>query len=135
MGAFVQQSPQPVAGSTVRMSRAVARSDGNGVDSTPRADRLSPGALAYHRAGRHPHAEPDPSRAGSAHALQVSSHGMPAAAAAGLPLCEVERRHVLFALEQAKGNRKCAAECLGATRRTLYRMADRHGIRLSALQE
>jgi len=48
-----------------------------------------------------------------------------------LPLREVERRHLLFALERAKGNRKRAAEWLGVTRRTLYRMAARHGIKLA----
>jgi len=68
-------------------------------------------------------------------AFQAPPQGMPSADAAVLPLREVERRHVLFALEQAKGNRKRAAEWLGVTRRTLYRMAERHGIKLSALQE
>lgn len=48
-----------------------------------------------------------------------------------LPLREIERRHLLFALERAGGNRKRAAEWLGITRRTLYRMASRHGINLS----
>jgi DNA-binding NtrC family response regulator len=48
-----------------------------------------------------------------------------------LPLREIERRHLLFALERAGGNRKRAAEWLGITRRTLYRMASRHGISLS----
>jgi DNA-binding NtrC family response regulator len=52
-----------------------------------------------------------------------------------LPLREVERRHLLFALERAGGNRKRAAEWLGVTRRTLYRMAARHGIDLSAAQD
>jgi DNA-binding NtrC family response regulator len=49
-----------------------------------------------------------------------------------LPLREVERRHLLFALERARGNRKQAAEWLGITRRTLYRMAARYGIELSS---
>ena len=44
----------------------------------------------------------------------------------------VGRRHPLFALERAKGNRKRAAEWLGVTRRTLYRMAGRHGIKLAS---
>jgi two-component system, NtrC family, response regulator AtoC len=68
-------------------------------------------------------------------AFQAPPQGMPSVDAAVLPLREVERRHVLFALEQAKGNRKRAAEWLGVTRRTLYRMAERHGIKLSTLHE
>ena len=52
-----------------------------------------------------------------------------------LPLREVERRHLLLALERAQGNRKRAAEWLGITRRTLYRMAARHGINLSTLHD
>ena len=67
--------------------------------------------------------------------IQASSgrHGGPAAPV--LPLREMERRHLLFALEQSKGNRKRAAEWLGITRRTLYRMAARHGIDLSSLHD
>jgi two-component system response regulator AtoC len=67
--------------------------------------------------------------------LQASPAGRPAADAQVLPLREVERRHLLFALERARGNRKRAAEWLGVTRRTLYRMATRHGINLSASHE
>jgi DNA-binding NtrC family response regulator len=62
--------------------------------------------------------------------LQAPVGGKPAQDAQVLPLREVERRHLLFALERAKGNRKRAAEWLGVTRRTLYRMAARHGIKL-----
>jgi DNA-binding NtrC family response regulator len=62
--------------------------------------------------------------------LQAPLAGRPAPDAAVLPLREIERRHLLFALERAKGNRKRAAEWLGVTRRTLYRMAARHGIPL-----
>jgi two-component system, NtrC family, response regulator AtoC len=51
-----------------------------------------------------------------------------------LPLREIERRHLLFALERAGGNRKRAAEWLGITRRTLYRMASRHGIKLGSFR-
>jgi DNA-binding NtrC family response regulator len=67
--------------------------------------------------------------------LQASPAGRPAADAQVLPLREVERRHLLFALERARGNRKRAAEWLGVTRRTLYRMAARHGIDMSASHE
>jgi DNA-binding NtrC family response regulator len=56
-----------------------------------------------------------------------------AAEAEVLPLREMERRHLIFALERAGGNRKRAAEWLGITRRTLYRMAARHGIDLTVL--
>jgi DNA-binding NtrC family response regulator len=63
--------------------------------------------------------------------LQALKGTRPAAAAEVLPLREMERRHLLFALERAGGNRKRAAEWLGITRRTLYRMAARHGIDLS----
>jgi two-component system response regulator AtoC len=67
--------------------------------------------------------------------FQASPGGKPAADAQVLPLREVERRHLLFALERAHGNRKRAAEWLGITRRTLYRMAARHGIGLSRQQD
>jgi len=63
--------------------------------------------------------------------LQAPPGGRPAPAAPVLPLREVERRHLLFALERAQGNRKRAAEWLGITRRTLYRMAARYGIKIS----
>ena len=67
--------------------------------------------------------------------LQAPPGGRPAADAQVLPLREVERRHLLFALKRAQGNRKRAAEWLGITRRTLYRMAARHGINLSGLDD
>jgi transcriptional regulator with PAS, ATPase and Fis domain len=67
--------------------------------------------------------------------LQAAPGGKPATDAAVLPLREIERRHLLFALDRAKGNRKRAAEWLGVTRRTLYRMALRHGIKLTSTDE
>jgi DNA-binding NtrC family response regulator len=67
--------------------------------------------------------------------LQAPAGGRAAADAPVLPLREMERRHLLFALERAQGNRKRAAEWLGITRRTLYRMAARHGIHLSGLHD
>jgi two-component system, NtrC family, response regulator AtoC len=66
-------------------------------------------------------------------AFQAPPAGRPAAEAQVLPLREIERRHLLFALARAQGNRKRAAEWLGITRRTLYRMAARHGLNLSSL--
>jgi DNA-binding NtrC family response regulator len=67
--------------------------------------------------------------------IQAPAGRRPSPEAPVLPLRELERRHLLFALERAGGNRKRAAEWLGITRRTLYRMAARHGINLSASHE
>jgi DNA-binding NtrC family response regulator len=48
---------------------------------------------------------------------------------AGMPtLDEVERRYLLHVLEATGGNRKRAAEIIGISRRTIYRMAARLGI-------
>jgi len=50
----------------------------------------------------------------------------------GLPrLEEVERRYLRHVLDAVKGNRTRAAEVMGIDRRTLYRMAERHGIDLT----
>ena len=52
-----------------------------------------------------------------------------AALFAGMPtLDEVERRYLLYVLEAAGGNRSRAAEIIGISRRTIYRMAARFGI-------
>jgi DNA-binding NtrC family response regulator len=45
-------------------------------------------------------------------------------------LDEVERRYLLYVLEQVGNNRTRAAEVMGIDRRTLYRMAERFGIPL-----
>ncbi len=51
----------------------------------------------------------------------------------GLPsLEELERRYLLYVLEAVDGNRTRAAEILKIDRRTLYRMAERFGIKLRA---
>ncbi len=47
-------------------------------------------------------------------------------------LDELERRYVIQVLEAAAGNRTRAAEILGIDRRTLYRMAERFGLKLDA---
>ncbi|MGH9916331.1 MAG: helix-turn-helix domain-containing protein, partial [Pyrinomonadaceae bacterium] len=48
-----------------------------------------------------------------------------------LPLLdEFERRYLVHVLGVVKGNRTHAAEILGIDRRTLYRMAQRYGIKL-----
>jgi len=50
---------------------------------------------------------------------------------ADLPsLDELEKRYLLYVLERADGNRTRAAEILGVDRRTLYRMAERFGVKL-----
>lgn len=45
---------------------------------------------------------------------------------------EMERRYLVYVLEAVKGNRTRAAEVLKIDRRTLYRMAERFGIKLEA---
>ncbi len=45
-------------------------------------------------------------------------------------LDELERRYLIYVLEKTGGNRTRAAEVLGIDRRTLYRMAERFGIKL-----
>jgi len=50
---------------------------------------------------------------------------------AGLPsLDELERRYLIYVMEAVGGNRTRAAEVLKIDRRTLYRMAERFGIKL-----
>ena len=45
-------------------------------------------------------------------------------------LAEFERRYLIYVLQTLGGNRTRAAEVLGIDRRTLYRMAERNGIKL-----
>ena len=45
-----------------------------------------------------------------------------------LNLNQLERRAVQTALQQAEGNKVRAAEALGVTRRTLYRLIAKHGL-------
>ncbi|MBA3713124.1 MAG: sigma-54-dependent Fis family transcriptional regulator [Pyrinomonadaceae bacterium] len=47
-----------------------------------------------------------------------------------VPLEEIERRYLLYVLEATGGNRSRTAEIMGIDRRTLYRMAERFGIKL-----
>ena len=49
-------------------------------------------------------------------------------------LAELERRYVVHVLDSMSGNRSRAAEILGIDRRTLYRMAERYGIKLDGDQ-
>src|SRR5499427_835723 len=50
-------------------------------------------------------------------------------------LDELERRYLLHVLASVGGSRTRAAEVLGIDRRTLYRMAERHGIKLKETTE
>jgi DNA-binding NtrC family response regulator len=43
---------------------------------------------------------------------------------------EMEKRYLIYVLEQVGGHKTKAAEILGIDRRTLYRMAERFGISL-----
>ena len=45
-------------------------------------------------------------------------------------LAELERRYLIYVLDRLGGNRSRAAEFMGIDRRTLYRMAERYGIKL-----
>ena len=55
--------------------------------------------------------------------------GIPVAADASLALDDMEKRQIIHALEQAKGNRKLAAELLGIGRTTLYNKMRLYGIK------
>jgi DNA-binding NtrC family response regulator len=60
----------------------------------------------------------------------------PAPAADVFPsLAEMEKRHIELALEKAAGNKRRAAMLLGVSRRTLYRMAKRHGLSVDQAHE
>ena len=48
----------------------------------------------------------------------------------GINLDEVEKNLILDALEKTEGNKTKAAELLGLTRRRLYSMMDRFGIKI-----
>ncbi|HQR39343.1 MAG TPA: sigma-54 dependent transcriptional regulator [Blastocatellia bacterium] len=50
-------------------------------------------------------------------------------------LDELERRYIIHVLDAVGGNRTRAAEVLGVDRRTLYRMAERFGVKLDAVAE
>jgi DNA-binding NtrC family response regulator len=54
------------------------------------------------------------------------SPGGPRAEALGLPLEEIERRHILQVLDAVRGNRTIAAQRLGLDRKTLYRKLQRY---------
>ena len=63
--------------------------------------------------------------------LQTARRDIPAGLFEDLPsLEEVERRYLEHVLQAVRRNRTRAADVLGIDRRTLYRMAERYGIKL-----
>jgi DNA-binding NtrC family response regulator len=48
---------------------------------------------------------------------------------------EIERRYLLHVLEQVGNNRTRAAEVMGIDRRTLYRMAERFGVKDESVEK
>jgi DNA-binding NtrC family response regulator len=63
--------------------------------------------------------------------LQGARRDIPAGLFEDLPKLEdVERRYIEHVLQAVRRNRTRAADVLGIDRRTLYRMADRFGIKL-----
>jgi DNA-binding NtrC family response regulator len=58
----------------------------------------------------------------------------PRPAAEIIPILEVERAHIVHALELVKGNKVRAARALGVDRRTLYRKLARFGISTDAFK-
>jgi DNA-binding NtrC family response regulator len=60
--------------------------------------------------------------------LAVASPAAPDSTGDPRHLSEVERRHVLEMLREAKGNKVQAARILGVSRRALYRLIARHGL-------
>ena len=88
-------------------------------------------AITLNRSGRIT-AEDLPARAQSSQ-LKATGVAQPvddlASLFADMPsLNEVERRYLLYVLEVTGGNRSRAAEIIGISRRTIYRMAERFGI-------
>lgn len=63
--------------------------------------------------------------------VRVAAQSSLAALYSDLPsLAELEKRYLLYLLETLSDNRTRAAEVMRIDRRTLYRMAERHGIKL-----
>jgi len=88
---------------------------------------------ALHARGAEVEPEELPAKLQPSGARARGAAASPALAAlyADLPtLDELERRYLLHVLEAAGRNRSRAAEILGIDRRTLYRMAERFGVRL-----
>jgi DNA-binding NtrC family response regulator len=86
---------------------------------------------ALHARGREVRAEDLPGKM-QANDARASSHASPLTAlyADLVSLDELERRYLIHVLEATGGNRTRSAEILGIDRRTLYRMAERHQIKL-----
>ncbi|HEX7316122.1 MAG TPA: sigma-54 dependent transcriptional regulator [Pyrinomonadaceae bacterium] len=86
---------------------------------------------ALHARGAEVAAEDLPPKLQTAEVRQAASRAPLAALYADLPtLDELERRYLLHVLEATGGNRTRTAEILRIDRRTLYRMAERFGVKL-----
>ena len=70
------------------------------------------------------------------HPLPVEPANQPSqiVTAPGVQLADIERAHVIRALQDAAGNKAKAARALGIHRRKLYRMIERHNIQQSDMQ-
>jgi len=63
--------------------------------------------------------------------IRAAAHSPLSALYSDLPsLAELERRYLIYVLDSLSGNRTRTAEIMGIDRRTLYRMAERYGIKL-----
>ncbi len=86
---------------------------------------------ALHARGAEVAAEDLPPKLQTTEARQAASRSPLAALYEDLPsLDELERRYLLHILSTVDGNRSRAAAILGIDRRTLYRMAERFGVKL-----
>lgn len=90
------------------------------------------GALHARGGVIHPEDLPLKLQAAEAQTAAAPPPSRPPSDFADLPtLDELERRYLVYVLEAVKGNRTRAAEILGIDRRTLYRMAERFGLKLT----
>lgn len=90
------------------------------------------GALHARGGVIHPEDLPLKLQAAEAQTAAAPPPSRPPSDFADLPtLDELERRYLAYVLEAVKGNRTRAAEILGIDRRTLYRMVERFGLKLT----